>query len=408
MTFDLIDNRLYCGSVSLSELAQQVGTPYYVYNLDRVRANYRRLAQAFAPLNASIHYSLKANANLTIIRALLAEGAGLDAVSGGEIYRALAAGADPARIVFAGVGKTAAELEYGLAQGIGCFNVESGHELKRLNDLAQARDIMAAVALRLNPAVQAQTHHYIATGHAAAKFGISDADARAILANADQYPALQIHGLHVHIGSQLGSTAETAEAARHALQIVDDFPAIRQLNMGGGFPVAYNNEQYPPVEAFAEALTDVLSGYPLAIGLEPGRYIVADAGALVVEVQYVKQVDGQRIIVTDGGMTELIRPALYGALHPVRALTPSGPESIAQVVGPICESADVLHPGALLPEVAPGDKLAILMAGAYGASMGSTYNARPRPPEIVVEGAGWCVARRRETWQDLLTLESEP
>ncbi len=406
MTFSYQDNQLYCERVGLGSIADQVGTPCYVYSLDRIRANYRRLAVAFSALRPTIHYSLKANANLAIIRTLLAEGAGLDAVSGGEIYRALAAGADPAHIVFAGVGKTTDELTYALEQRIGCFNVESHQELDRLNGLAASRGQRATVALRFNPDVQAHTHRYIATGHAAAKFGISEPDTRAILATADQYPALDITGLHVHIGSQLESAVETGQAAQRAIGLVDQFPQLQGLNMGGGFPVAYNDEVYPPVEAFAASIAAAIGGRPIVLGLEPGRYIVADCGALLISVQYVKQVGGQRIIVTDGGMTELIRPALYGARHPIRVLKcVDSPKTLAQVVGPICESADVLHPDALLPELQPGDRLAVLMVGAYGAVMGSTYNARPRPPEIVVEGSNWQIARRRENWAELIQFE---
>lgn len=407
MSFDYVNRQLQCEQVSLDALADVVGTPCYVYSLDRVRANYQRLAEAFSPLNAAIHYSLKANANLTLVRALLAEGAGLDAVSGGEIYRALAAHADPRHVVFAGVGKTSDELAYALDQRIGCFNVESLQELERLNTLAAGRNLQATVALRLNPDVQADTHRYIATGHATAKFGISETDARAALAMPTRYPALSIEGLHLHIGSQLESTAGTAEAIHHATRLIDEFPYLVRLNVGGGFPVAYNDEQYPPIEAFAAAIGAAIGIRHLRLSIEPGRYIVADAGALLVTVQYVKFTDSGRIIVTDGGMTELIRPALYGARHPIRAVRQGVPEAEAQVVGPICESADVLHPAVRLPAVQPGDRLAVLMAGAYGATMGSNYNGRPRPPEVVVETYGWRVTRRRETWADLVQLDRE-
>ncbi|MHB8628512.1 MAG: diaminopimelate decarboxylase [Aggregatilineales bacterium] len=407
MPFEYVDSQLYCEQVSLEALADTVGTPCYIYSLDRARANYRRLATAFAPLGASIHYSLKANANLALVRALLAEGTGLDAVSGGEIYRALAAGAAPHRIVFAGVGKTADELAYALDQRIGCFNVESAQELERLNALAASRDVRPIVALRLNPDVQADTHRYIATGHAAAKFGIGETEARVILTAPDRYPALTIEGLHVHIGSQLETTAGTGKAIGHAIRLIDEFPYLTRLNVGGGFPVAYNDETYPPIEAFAAEIAQTVGGRALQLSIEPGRYIVADAGALLVTVQYVKHVGTSRIIVTDGGMTELIRPALYGARHPIRAVKRGTEVTEAQVVGPICESADVLHPAALLPEVQPGDRLAVMMAGAYGATMGSTYNGRPRPPEVVIENYGWRVARRRESWADLIRLEAE-
>ncbi len=411
MTFDYQAGQLCAELVALDLPAKALGTPLYIYDLDRIRTNYWRLSKAFASLDAAIHYSLKANGNLAIIRALLAEGAAMDAVSGGEIYRALQAGANPAHIVFAGVGKTEDELTYALDQKVGCFNVESSQELARLNRLAAARNIQATVALRLNPDVQAQTHKYTATGHAAAKFGIGIDEARALLAQLEQYPALAIVGLHVHIGSQLQSTDETQTATRRALEVIDDFPFLNRLNLGGGFPVAYNDELYPPIEAFAEVIGAELAGRTpekLALSLEPGRYLVAEAGILIVTVQYIKHVGQQRIIVTDGGMTELIRPALYGARHPIRPLRepPADvPVTEAQVVGPICESADVLHPAAPLPDVQSGDQLAIHMVGAYGAVMGSNYNARLRPPEVVIEGETWRIVRQRETWADLVRLE---
>jgi diaminopimelate decarboxylase len=404
---------LHCGDVSLAQIVQAVGTPCYVYDLDRVRANYRRLAEAVSPLGARLHYSLKANANLALIRALLAEGADLDAVSGGEIYRALRAGAAAADIVFAGVGKTAEELQYALEVGVGCFNVESVGELDRLNALAGQMGKTARVALRINPAIQANTHRFIATGHAAAKFGIAEDDARDLLKHQARYAALAITGIHVHIGSQLGSVQETVEAAEHALRLFDTFPTLRDLNLGGGFPVRYTAEDvFPAVEDFAQGLLRVLDGRRnVRLSFEPGRYIVAEAGALLMAVQYIKMVGDQRIIITDAGMTELIRPMLYGAVHPIYpvrlddAKNQTAGLSAAQVVGPICESTDVMAHAAMLPTLNPGDLLAVLVAGAYGAVMSSNYNARPRPPEVVVEGRRWSVARRRETWGDLLSLE---
>ncbi len=398
---------LYCDDVTLQSIASQTGTPLYVYSLIQIRANYRRVKAAFESLDPTIYFSLKANGNLAVLQTLREEGSSFDAVSGGEIFRALAAGADPASLVFAGAGKTRAELDYALEQRVGCFNVESTGELERLSRLATERGQVADVALRLNPHVQAQTHRYIATGHAAAKFGMSEGEIRQVLGHAERYPALRLCGLHVHIGSQLGSVEETVEAARYALGIIDDFPQLTRLNMGGGFPVPYAGEDYPSVEAFAQALGTVLNGRPVALSLEPGRYVVADAGALVVEIQYVKQVDGVRFLVTDGGMTELIRPALYGAIHPILPLrAAAGPLSSAQVVGPVCESSDILNANAELPELEAGDLLAVTMVGAYGASMGSNYNARPRPPEVIIDGASWRIARRRESLSDLIRLET--
>jgi diaminopimelate decarboxylase len=410
-SFHYRNHQLYCEEIPLSVIAAEYGTPCYVYSLTTLLDNYHRLRRAFSKLNASLHYSLKANANLTLIRALVQAGAGLDAVSGGEVFRALRAGADPSQIVFAGVGKTAAELDYALEQRVGCFNVESVGELERLNDLAKKRGVRARVALRVNPDVQAQTHKNIATGHAAAKFGIAEVDARAALSHPERYPALELSGVHVHIGSQLGAVEETAEAARHALRLIDEYPAITHLNMGGGFPVAYiETDHYPEVEQFAAALESVLIGRKnLHLSFEPGRYIVANVGALLMNVQYIKQVGATRIIITDAGMTELIRPMLYDAVHPILPLQEPNAASNrfpAQVVGPICESTDVMAEHIDLPELRPGDTLAVTMAGAYGAVMGSTYNARPRPPEIVVEGERVTLARRRETWDDLIALET--
>lgn len=406
MSFHYQNGQMYCEGVALTAIVEQYETPCYVYTLSGLLNNYHRLKNAFSKLNASLHYSLKANGNLTLVRALVQAGAGLDAVSGGEIYRALQAGANPAQIVFAGVGKTAVELDYALERRVGCFNVESVGELERLNELAQRRGVRARVALRVNPDVKAQTHKNIATGHAAAKFGIAEADARTTLQHPERFPALELSGIHIHIGSQLGAVEETAEAARHALRLCDEFPALTHLNMGGGFPVPYTeNDHYPEVEVFADALEKVLSGRKLHLSFEPGRYIVANTGALLMTVQYIKQVGEHRVIITDAGMTELIRPMLYQAVHPILPFIENAIRTPAQVVGPICESTDVMAENILLPELQPGDGLAVTMTGAYGAVMGSTYNARPRPPEIVIDGEKIILARRRETWQDLIALE---
>lgn len=394
---------LYSGPHALAEIAAHVGTPYYLYSVDRARANVQRLQAAFPP--AEIHYSLKANANLSLLRAVFAAGVGADCVSGGEVYRARAAGCPPQAIVFAGVGKSADELAYALAEGIGWFNVESEAELTRLNTLAEGRGSLAQVALRINPNVQATTHQYIATGHAAAKFGISLDDARAILARADQYGALHLRGIHVHIGSQLGNVEKTLEALRAALALLTDFPFLDTVNLGGGFPVSYTEEPSVPVEDFAAAILPMVAGRARLL-LEPGRYVVADAGVLVVRVEYVKPGPAGAVVVTDGGMTELIRPALYGAVHGVYPVREGEGTILSHVVGPVCESADVLRAGVMLPPLREGDLLAIHHVGAYGAVMGSNYNARPRPPEVVIDGDQWAVARRRETYADLIRLEA--
>jgi diaminopimelate decarboxylase len=404
-TFQYHEGTLHADGVNLSELAAAVGTPYYLYSWDRALANLNRLRAAFP--QAEIHYSLKANANLALIRILIAAGAGLDAVSGGEIFRALRAGADPAQIVFAGVGKTGAELSYALDIGIGWFNVESALELTNLVRLAKETSKRPRIALRINPSVRADTHHYIATGHSAAKFGIPLDEADSLLGETIDSEHVAIEGLHVHIGSQLGTVDRTAEAINAVLPLFDKYPQLNTLNLGGGFPVSYNGEIVPSVEVFSEAVNACLKGRSLRLLLEPGRFIIADAGALIVRVQYIKPAPDGILAITDGGMTELIRPALYGATHHVMPLNePSSDQhQQTQVVGPVCESADVLRADIMLSPLQPGDLLAIMHAGAYGAVMGSNYNARPRPPEILVEGAGWRVIRHRETWEDLIRLE---
>lgn len=409
--FSYRDNALCVGDQPLAQIAAEVGTPCYVYDLNRALENLQRLRTAFP--QANIHYSLKANANLALVRALVESGVGLDAVSGGEIFRAIRAGADPAQIVFAGVGKTRAELEYALKARVGWINVESQGELRRVAEMSRLFKRRPQVALRLNPDVHADTHHYIDTGHAASKFGIPVAEAQSLLHDSQLNETLQIAGVHLHIGSQIGSPQRTVEALKQVLPLFKGFPSLKTLDLGGGFPVSYTGDSVPSVEDFAGAILPLLNGLAIQLLLEPGRYLIADAGVLLIEVQYLKPVLGSSelevIAVTDGGMTELIRPALYGAYHGVlpMKLPPEGSPRIAtQVVGPVCESADVLNQRVMLPPLLEGEVLAVLHAGAYGAVMGSTYNARPRPPEVLVEGGNWRVVRRRESWSDLIELEN--
>lgn len=396
---------LCCDGIALNPIADEIGTPFYLYSAARLQANARQIQAAFAAMNPMIHYSLKANANLALIRLLHAEGLGMDAVSAGEIYRAQQAGVPAEKIVFAGVGKTADEVRYALENGVGWFNVESVGELALLNQLAGSLNKTATVALRLNPDVQAQTHHYIATGHGGAKFGMGAEAIRHLLENRADYYHIKIRGLHVHIGSQLGNVQATVEAVKRAQAIAQPYEDIRTLNIGGGFPVAYTeNDSYPPLAEFAEVLAPVVEGWQ--VKLEPGRFIVANTGVLVISTLYIKIQNGQRIIITDGSMTELLRPALYQAVHPIHPLHQSDERlSEAIVVGPVCESSDVLSKNALLPPLEPEARLAVMMGGAYGMVMASNYNMRTRPPEILVENQSWRVIRRRETWQDLLACE---
>jgi diaminopimelate decarboxylase len=403
--FTYLHGVLCCDGISLDSIADEVGTPFYVYSAARIRANVHQIQKAFAALNPTIHYSLKANANLSLIRLMHEQKIGMDAVSAGEIYRALQAGVPAENIVYAGVGKTADEIRYALEVGVGWFNVESGGELASLNQIAGEMGKTAVAALRLNPDVQAQTHHHIATGHGGTKFGMSAETIKRILANRADYFHIHVQGIHIHIGSQLADVQASVEAVRRAQALAEPYSDIRTINIGGGFPVPYTEQDhYPAPQEFANALAPLLHGWN--VKLEPGRFIAANAGALVISTLYIKIQEGRRFIITDGSMTELIRPALYEAVHPVYSAYQSDEQATeAMVVGPVCESADMLSRSAVLPPLQPGARLVVMMAGAYGMVMASNYNMRTRPPEILVENGHWRVIRRRETWQDLLQFE---
>lgn len=388
---------LFIDDLPVEEIAKAVGTPVYIYSLAGIRANYRRLRAAFAPVSARLHFSLKSNGNLAILRCLREQGAGFDCVSAGEIALALAAGAEAEEIVFAGVGKTREEIAYAIEKAIGWINVENLLELSYINKAAAAAGRGSVrVALRLNPQVTANTHPYLSTGHGGAKFGMTADVIRDLLARQSEYPRLRFAGLHMHIGSQLGDSAASVAALDKLLELIQPWPQIRTINLGGGLPAAYRfGESLPPPDELADVLSSRLGGYEVL--LEPGRAIVADAGVLVAEVLYVKRQAGQVFIIVDAGMTELIRPALYGAHHEILPLRKTGGDLInAQVVGPVCESADVLGRDRLLPSLREGDRLALMTAGAYGMAMASNYNARPRPAEVVVDGGAWWVSRERE------------
>jgi diaminopimelate decarboxylase len=399
---------LTCDGIRLTDIAAQCGTPAYIYSLPRALHNYHRIKNAFAGLNAHVHYSTKANANLSILRTLIDAGAGIDAVSGGEIHRALTAGARPENIVFAGVGKTPEELRYAVEQGIGWFNVENVEECAMISAFVEQLGREPAwIALRLNPDVTANTHPYIATGHGGAKFGLTAEAIRHLLSRQQDYPHLRFAGIHVHIGSQLHDIDATKQAVQKALDLIVSYPNLRTFNIGGGLPVAYHqDDELPAVENFAQALTPLLKDYNVL--LEPGRSIIADAGLLLTRVLYVKHQAGQTVVIVDSSMAELIRPALYKAHHDILAVQRNGGEmQTVNIVGPVCETSDVLGRDVVLSAVKSGDLLAITTAGAYGMVMASNYNARPRPPEIVIEpdGKSWRIARKRETWDDLIQKE---
>jgi diaminopimelate decarboxylase len=409
--FSYRDGVLHVGGLPVDQLAGAAGTPLYLYDLDAVAAAYRRLAAAFRP--GQVLYSVKANGNLALLRRLAALGAGFDVVSGGELLRVLRAGARPGRVVFAGVGKTGAELRLAARCGV-VVHVESADELAALEAAAAEVGARARFGLRVNPDVEAGPHPYLRTGHDETKFGLPARTAVELFRRvaAGDFPNLVPVGVHVHVGSQLADPAELAAGARVAIDVLHAGRraglALDRLDVGGGLPVAYDGGPAPSPEAFAAALAPLLAGSGARLQIEPGRALVARAGALVAGVLATKPRPAGRAVVVDTGMHHLLRPALYRARHrvvPVR-LRPSA--GLAWLVGPICESADVLAAGVPLPDLASGDLVAVLDTGAYGMVMASNYNGQPRPAEVVVVDGEALLSRQRETWDDLLTWESRP
>lgn len=405
------DAELMIDDVPVAAIARELETPVYLYSLKRIRENYRRMHEVFEPVGARVHYSAKANSNGAILRTLIEQGAGIDAVSGGEIYRALRAGAAARDIVFAGVGKSIAEIESAVERGIGWINVENSLELQHLNEAASSVGREGVqVALRFNPEVDAKTHPQISTGHGGAKFGLTARATVDALEHPERYPHLNICGIHLHIGSQLGDSTATIQAIAKTKRLIAPYPQVHTINLGGGFPVAYRQDQsLPPLEQLASEIAPHLNGYQVL--LEPGRAIVADAGILVATVLYVKKQAGKTFYIIDASMTELIRPALYGTEHEIVPLVQSDDDPVrAQVVGPVCESTDVLAQDREMTPLQVGDQFAIMTAGAYGMAMASNYNSRARPAEAVVsvDGARWSVSRRRETVEDLVRSEYCP
>jgi diaminopimelate decarboxylase len=409
--FRYLDGRLCVGGLPLDEVAAATGTPAYVYDLDAVAAAYRRVAAAFEPLGGRVLFAVKANANLAVLATLANLGAGFDVVGGGELVRVLRAGGDPGGCVFAGVGKTDAELALAVRHGV-TVHVESADELAALQAAAAGQSRPVSFAVRVNPDVEVDTHASIQTGHDEAKFGVPVAVAHELLARAarGELPGLRPVGVHVHIGSQLPDPEGMAAGARVGLEVLEAGRAagleLDWLDVGGGLPVDYEGGSSLGPELFAAALAPLVAGKQVRLGVEPGRALVARAGALVTKVLYRKHRSAGRMLVVDTGMHHLLRPALYQARHRVRPLRAAPLAGPTEVVGPICESTDVLAAAADLPDLAPGELVAFLDAGAYGMTMASNYNGHPRPAEIVVAGGVASVARRRETWEELLGAET--
>jgi diaminopimelate decarboxylase len=409
--FAYIGDALACDGVPLADVARAAGTPLYVYSAATVRERYRALVAPFSGHPHAVHYALKANSTLAIVRLLRTLGAGADANSGGEIEVAMRAGFIPPQIVFTGVGKTQAELERAVSLGLKAINAESPGELERIGAIAAAQGVRARVALRVNPDIDAASHPHISTGLSGNKFGVPIGTARDVCRRAAANPALELRGLHVHIGSQIMTVEPLARAARSvaalARELADDGIPIEHLDLGGGLGIAYNEKAAPRPEDYAAAVLDAVRGTDLSLVLEPGRVIVGPAGALLTTVVDVKAgADGRPFVVADAGMSELMRPALYGAYHRiVPAVRRDEPPASVDIVGPLCESSDTLGADRSLPIPRVGDLLVVLDAGAYGSAMASNYNRRALPAEALVQDGRWRVVRRRQTVDEMLALE---
>jgi diaminopimelate decarboxylase len=410
--FSYSQNDLYCEQVPLADLAARTGTPAYVYSSQTLLDNYRAYDEAFGDIPHTVCYAVKANSSLGVLALLAKAGAGFDIVSGGELFRVLQAGGDPAKVVFSGVGKTAAEVEYALSNGIHSFNCESEAELTLIDALAGRLGMKAGFSIRVNPDVDAATHPYISTGLSQHKFGIAMADAAAVYERARRLQNLAAEGVSCHIGSQMLDPAPILEAVDRVLAMAAARGAqgdhIRHVDLGGGLGVAYQpGEKAPAIRNFIESLQIRLRGSGLAVMVEPGRSIAGPAGVLLTRVLYRKKNGSKEFVIVDAAMNDLIRPALYKAHHeviPVRRNTL--PPITADVVGPVCETGDFLARDRRMANVMPGDFLAVCTAGAYGFVQSSNYNSRPRAPEVLVEGAGWRVIRQRETFEDLVRGET--
>jgi diaminopimelate decarboxylase len=415
--FAIRNGVLHAEDVDLRALADEVGTPFYCYSTATLTRHYEVFAQAFSGTDALVCYAMKANSNQAVLATLARLGAGMDIVSEGELRRALAAGVPGERIVFSGVGKTRAEMAAALDAGILCFNVESEPEMAALSEVAVSKGLIAPISVRVNPDVDAKTHAKISTGKYDNKFGIPISRARDVYAHAAAMPGLAITGVDMHIGSQItdlspfdNATALLAELAR---DLMADGHRLHHIDLGGGLGVPYRHDNQPPPEprAFADVVTKHTRGLGLKLVFEIGRMISGNAGILVTRVIYVKQGEGRTFLIVDAAMNDLIRPTLYDAHHDIRPVVdpgPGAPRQVVDVVGPVCETGDYLALGRDLPRAAPGDLLAIMTAGAYGAVQACTYNTRLLVPEVLVAGAEAAVIRPRTTYDELIGLDRLP
>ena len=414
--FDYKQGELHCENVALSAIADAVGTPVYVYSTATLTRHIRVIAEAFDGLSSLIAYSVKANGNLAVLATLARHGAGADVVSGGELMRARRAGIPASRIVFSGVGKTREEMALALNEGIHQFNVESAGELLALSEVAVRHGRKAPIAIRVNPDVAAGGHPNISTGKAGDKFGVAWNEAEAIYGEAARLPGIEVVGVDVHIGSQIGELEPMRAAFERtvglARRLREVGHPIERIDLGGGLGIPYQPGDEPaPPRDYAAMIADVVGDTGLEIILEPGRVIAGNAGILISEVLFTKRAPDRTFLIVDAGMNDLMRPALYAAHHeiwPLREAEAKGPRQDYDIVGPICESTDKFATGRDLPQMSSGDRLAFLSAGAYGAVLSSQYNARPLVPEVLVDGDRFVVVRRRPSFDEMVQLEEIP
>lgn len=413
--FEYHHGELYCEQVAVSQIAKEVGTPCYIYSHATLIRHFRAYDSAFKNIPHIIAFAMKANSNLAILRLMAKEGSGVDIVSGGELFRALKAGVSPAKIVFAGVGKNVEEIRDALNADILMFNVESSAEIYAINDVAASIGKKARVALRINPDIDPKTHPYISTGLKKSKFGIAADRALEEFKVASTLKHIDVVGVHAHIGSQLTEVTPFVESLKKVLKLVETLKGeginIRYLNIGGGLGITYADEKPPLPQDLADAVSPFIKDLDLTLIMEPGRVIVGNAGILVTKALYEKVGEAKRFAIVDAAMNDLIRPSLYSAYHEIKPVSESllqRPKHTVDVVGPVCESGDFLAKDRILPEIRPGDLLAVMSAGAYGFVMASNYNSRPRVPEVLVKGGEVHIIRARETYDDLVRGESVP
>ncbi len=407
------NGELYCEDVRVAQIAEAVGTPCYIYSHHTLVDHFTKIQKAFAPIQPLICFAMKANDNLAVVKTLVNLGAGVDIVSLGELKKALMAGVNPQKIVFASVGKTEEEITEALKAGILFFNVESLPELEEIHRVAQKLNQKARVALRINPEVQASTHQHISTGTLEKKFGIDLKTARKILKSQAQYPFLQFKGLHIHIGSQITTSRPFIKSIKKVIEFLEvlkkDKINLEYLDIGGGLGIIYKDEKPQTAQDYADAILPYLKKIGLKIVMEPGRFIVGNAGILVTKVLYLKDNGFKKFLIVDAGMNDLIRPSLYDAYHEIVPVKATKARKIeVDVVGPICESGDFFAHDRMLPKLNNGDFLAVMSAGAYGYVMASNYNVRGRGPEVMVKGNQFEITKPRETFEDLVRGEKIP